>query len=423
MTRLPILSLFLITGLFFGQLRAQVNLPETERSLARMAQDILEHDSLSYKIKQNKAFASLLIETLKDPDSYHYPWDSLPSVSVLRADDDEFRLFTWHIVDKNYREYRGEQYHYYFGLIQRKITRPGGSDELIVIPLIENAPFTLGVENMQLDNRHWLGALYYPLRNHGNRIPSYTTKSRTIQARGDSLYVLGEGWVTGEIKRTKETTYYLLMGWNGADNAINYKVAEALYFDPENPERAIFGAGIFYFDPYNPRMRALFRYQENAPFSLNMGFIQKGSKPGKKGLEAIIYDHMGVPNFREGEPMSIYQAGPDGDYDAFVFDKKTGGFRLKKNAALADNVSRDMAKEITENQEQIVRARLDQLRYWAELMEDEATIKKIDRLLAQKTLTPRTVKMIRKQEAQLLENVQAKSEAEKARLKQAGLLP
>ncbi len=407
----------------FAALPAQQPLPEVEKELAAMAKDILLHDSLTYKISQNKAFARLMISTLQRPESYFYPWDSLPTISVLKAEDDAFRIFTWQIVDKNYREYRGEQNHYYFGLIQRRYEDEKGKISYLVIPLIDNARLTPGVENMQLDNQNWLGALYYPLKNHRNTIPAYTTKTKSMVARGDSVYILGQGWVTGEQKQRKsKATYYLLMGWNGADHQVNYKVMEALYFDPENPNRAMFGVGVFYFDQYTPRMRVLFRYQENAPFSLNMGYIRGGfMNRGKE--EIVVYDQMGVPNFIGGAPISIMQAGPSGSYDGFRLNKKTGGFRWIQNVDLIDPITRAMAKEISQNQEKIIRARLAQLHYWAELMDDPALVKKISRIEQQKKLTARSVKMIRKQEASLLESVKSKSDAEQQRLKKAGIAP
>lgn len=417
-----LIVILLFSSLSFSAF-GQKSLPEVEKELSKMAEEILLNDSLSYKIDQNKAFARLLIATLKRPESYYYPWDSLPTVSVLRSDDDVFRIFTWHIVDKNYRQFRGEQYHYYFGLVQREIVNSDGSKDYKVIPLLDKAPLSPGVENMQLDNQHWLGALYYPLRGHGKTIPSYTSKSQTVTTQGDSVYVLGEGWVTGDQKKKiRKTTYYLLMGWNGGDNQVNYKMAEALYFDPNDVETVNFGAGIFYFDQYTPRMRALFRYQENAPFSLNMGFSKgKGLFGGAE--EMILYDHMGIPNFKAGEPVSIYQAGPDGSYDGFKFDKRSGGFRWFKDVELTDKIDRDRASQIAKNQEEIIRGRLAQLRYWAELMGDEKTIKQIEKLQAKEKLTARSVRMLKKQESALGAQLEERSKAERDRLRNAGIQP
>lgn len=412
--------LLLVLGMpLFGQ----QSLPEVEKELSQMAEEILLNDSLNFKIEQNRSFARLLISTLKRSESYHYPWDSLPTVSVLRSDDDVFRIFTWHIVDKNYRQFRGEQYHYYFGLVQREIINSDGSKEYVVIPLLDQAPISAGVENMQLDNQHWLGALYYPLRGHGKIIPSYTSKSQTITTQGDSVYVLGEGWVTGDMKKkVRKTTYYLLAGWNGGDNEVNYKMAEALYFDPNDVEKVNFGAGIFYFDQYTPRMRALFRYQENAPFSLNMGF-SKGKGLFGSAEEMLLYDHMGIPNFKEGTPVSIYQAGPDGSYDGFKFDKRLGGFRWFKDVELTDKIDRDRATQIANNQEEIIRGRLDQLRYWAELIGDEDVIKQIEKLQAKDKLTARTVRMLKRQESALADQLESRSKVEQDRLRNAGIRP
>ena len=92
----------LIIPIFFSSgLQAQrSNLEEVELKLQKMAIDLLTHDSLNYKISTNKQFARLLIQTLKQPASFNYPFDSLKSISILKPEDNSFRIFTWHIVDK-----------------------------------------------------------------------------------------------------------------------------------------------------------------------------------------------------------------------------------------------------------------------------------------------------------------------------------
>ena len=279
-----LLACLLYAGSFLAQ---KADLDEVEQQLSALSKEVLLHQDLSHKIKQNKAFSRLLIETLKRPESYEYDFDSLKTISILRAGDNSFRLFTWHIVDRNRREVRGEQYHYYFGLVQRRYQEPGKEVRYLVIPLLEMPQISGGVENEILSNERWLGAQYYPLR-YGSKIPKYSFRIRTPKIpknrdkrasktladnpfkrlpsgrRNDSIYVIGKGW-NKQVSNEKRDLY-LLLGWNGGDDQTNYKVVELLSFDPKDPERVIFGAGVFYFDNYAPKQRAVFKYTENAPF-------------------------------------------------------------------------------------------------------------------------------------------------------------
>ncbi|MEO0471990.1 MAG: hypothetical protein AAF206_20350, partial [Bacteroidota bacterium] len=113
---------------------AQQSLPAVEAKLQALAQDILFHDSLTVKREKNREFAKILFETLKRPESFTYPFDSLKSISILEPADKSFRLFTWYIVDKNFNEYYSDQYSYHFGLVQRKYENKGET-EYLVIPL------------------------------------------------------------------------------------------------------------------------------------------------------------------------------------------------------------------------------------------------------------------------------------------------
>ncbi|MEM6805474.1 MAG: hypothetical protein AAF696_29015, partial [Bacteroidota bacterium] len=94
-----ILSLVMILA-FSLHSQAEQSLEEVEAELLAMAEDILMHDSLSYKITQNKKFASLLRKTLQRPESYTYAFEKLKSISILKSEDNSFRIFTWYIVDK-----------------------------------------------------------------------------------------------------------------------------------------------------------------------------------------------------------------------------------------------------------------------------------------------------------------------------------
>jgi hypothetical protein len=209
------------------------------------------------------------------------------------------------------------QYHYYFGLVQRKYTPSGGGEtQYIVIPLIEMPQVPRAVENMMLDNNSWFGAQYYPAKDQ-ELLPGYTMR---FHLRPKS---------STEPPKEVKNTFYLLMGWNGNDETSNFKVIDILAFDPEKPDRVLFGADVFYFDVV-PKSRAIFKYSENAPFTLNTAYVKTAF--GKRRM--IVFDHLSAPN-KSNSPanQSEWEIGPDGTYDAIFFENKTKkAFSSKQNA-------------------------------------------------------------------------------------------
>lgn len=325
--------------------QAVKSLEQEEKELARMAKDILNHPDTDHKIEVNKKFVNKLTAVLKRPESFNYPFDSLPTISKLRPQDNSFRIFSWYFVDlPNPDAFYAENAHYYFGLIQRKHIDPSGKTHYVIIPLMEIDRLPRAFESVVTDNAAWFGALYYPPK--GERfIPSYEgyyyklvpKEGKVEENSGEKEQVITfvpgkfKGRTLKEIdklsysnhKRVKEgVNYYLLMGWNGWDNKSNYKVLELLSFDQEDSTRAIFGAPIFYFDQI-PKARALFKYSDYSHFSMNMSYVKKGPfNMFKKKM--VIYDHLAAPNIAHGTDK--YELGPDGTYDAIAWFGRYGGY-------------------------------------------------------------------------------------------------
>ncbi len=332
---------------------AQSAFSKAEQEMKKMGYEILNHDSLQYKIAVNKQFTGKLIEILRKPESFNYAFDSLKTISILTAADKSFRIFTWYMVDKNYREMYGEQYHYYFGLVQRNVPNPKKPGELIVIPLIQQeGRIQASVENEMLDNTQWIGALYYQVKG-SEGIPVYKIKhyEKPKQFYADKIIEnYNKGKKTGKPQKFKpqkaksiKKNFYLLLGWNGADNTCNYKMVDLLYFDDKDPTIAKFGADVFYFD-YIPKFRAVFKYSEYAPFSLNMGKVKRGPF-STFDKEMIVYDHLAVP-LKSKEMKQVWDLGPDGSYDALGFYNRLGNrgiFEWYKNITLADGSSTKMS--------------------------------------------------------------------------------
>jgi len=396
-------QLLICLGLSFGILNptfAEQSLEEIETELAALAEDILLHDSLSYKITQNKKFATLLRKTLQRPESYNYEFEKLKSISILKSEDDAFRIFTWFIVDKNYREYYGEQYHYFFGFVQRKY-QEAGNTEYIVIPLLEMNRIPQGIENMVLDNGNWLGALYYKPQN-GDKIPNLKLKYYDRQ--------LSKG---GKQKKVKKD-FYVLLGWNGNDNRSNYKMVEVMSFDPEDKNRVIFGADVFYFSAI-PKFRAIFNYSEYSPFSLNYNWVKVG--PVKKA-NMIVYDHLGTPKGKKAEMKEVWELGSDGSLDGLYFYKRKGIFEWHRDVQLAEKyISKQHRKAIAEvrnNRDKIQSDRNDAIDSYTvdgkKFVRSGENGEKVDRLS-------------KKAHKEFLKKQRELKKAEEAKLKEAGIKP
>lgn len=336
---------------------ASKSIAQVEKELAPMAHTILNGDSTDEKVTLNKEFTTRMMYLLKRPESFDYPFDSLKTVSILKSADHTFRVFTWYFVDRPKDVMYGDLAHYYFGLIQREYITATGEKQYIVIPLMELPSIPQGFESVVTDNYRWFGALYYQPKDK-TYIPQFRGQYyKLVPKEGEVGEVNETEWVydfvpgkVGErtlrqvkklkydnMKRVKEDiTYYVLTGWNGWNNQANYKVLEVMSFDPEDSTRVLFGAPILYFDKI-PKSRALFKYSEYAPFSLNINTVKSGwFKLGKRQM--FVYDHLANPNMNP--ETGIYESGPDGTYDALNYYKKHGGyFEWYRNVKVVDGAN------------------------------------------------------------------------------------
>lgn len=274
-----------------------------ERMLIPIAHHVLHHDSLAYKQHLNQILQKTLYRLFSTcPQAYAYRFDSLVTISSLMPKDSSFRILTWQIVDYNRRE------HYYYGLVVRRWrNHPKAPWQYQVFPL-QSVPELYELEDIErrtLTQSEWLGALYYHPRGQPYGVLTFEGIAKIPRGR--------------KIRKEK-VKYYVLLGWNGYDKYLNYKVVEVIYFDPRYPNKVFFGAPIFYVGPI-PKMRMVFEYSENSPFSLNWGYYvpKLGSK---KRIGAIIFDHLVKPpsHVKKDFPWIIW--GADGSYDALEFWKK-----------------------------------------------------------------------------------------------------
>jgi hypothetical protein len=337
-------------GLFIGHASAQRKDPDqgktiqqVEKELAPMARLLLNSDSIDLKIDLNKRFVERMTNLLQRPESYNYAFDSLTSISRLRPEDESFRIFTWYLVDRG-DGYYARNAHYHFGLVQRRFVGVGGKVHYLVIPLMELEQIPTGIENMVTDNLSWFGALYYApkkypyLRAYDGYYLKLVPKEGSVSTNGTQTadvvkFVPGRfnqrSVTQGQMlnvnthERVKQyVRYYTLMGWNGWDDRANYKLVDILSFDEADSMKIHFGAPMFYFDNI-PKARAVFKYGEYAPFTLNESLVRSGwFKFGKRRM--IVFDHLAAP--KNVNPTDTWEMGPDGTIDGLSYYKRWGGY-------------------------------------------------------------------------------------------------
>lgn len=220
---------------------------------------------------------------LRVQGSYNFKFDSLKSVSIIYSPDNVFRIISWNLVLNN------ERFHYY-GVLQynpehlKKIKDTTNLRPFY--PLIDRSEKFVNVLDTTVDNNFWWGANYYKI------IPV----------------------------KTKNQTYYTLLGWNGHNALSNKKIVESLYFDDNKP---MFGAPIFDLQYKHPIKRMVFEFANNATMTLRY--------EEKKGY--LIYESV-VPTRPQdqGHPETYL---PDGSYDYLLFNKKTGLW-VKQSGMLKD---------------------------------------------------------------------------------------
>lgn len=206
-----------------------------------------------------RAFIPKLVQALKKPGSFSYPFEQLSSVSIQYPADSTFRILTWQLyVDKdNYR---------YYGAIQMN------SDELQLTPLVDRS-FEIedDLENTELSADRWYGAVYYNLHS---------------VTQGDQ-------------------TYHLLFGYDGYEFFRKRKVVDVLRMVDGKP---VFGAPVFVKEnsdgSISTKQRLVFEYSAAASVSCNYD----------PALNLLMFDHLTTVGGEYGEgPVQI----PDGTYEAY----------------------------------------------------------------------------------------------------------
>ena len=249
------------------------NLDIFQDSLIKISMATVVAETDAKKADLNGRFVKNLVEALKTPNSFAYPFDSLKNVSVIKSPDKAFRILSWYVQQEN-GTYR------YFGTIQMNT----GNGPLKLYPLIDQTD-NITDANVITNNQKWFGARYYDIVpvTSGNRSP-----------------------------------YYILLGWKGNTLNTTKKVIEILSFDRELVN---FGLPVFDGKELKNKNRIIFEYTKSNAMTLRVD--------QKAGM--IVYDHLAP---FDPEMVGKYEFyGSDGTFDGF----KIIGGRLKLQEGLELN--------------------------------------------------------------------------------------
>ncbi len=241
-------------------------LQKHQDSLSRYAYEIINAQEPSQRFRADSFFIRMLVRSLKLPNSFYFPFDSLQTISKLYAPDSSFRIFTWQIKKDAYVFFQR-------GAIQMR-TDDGS---LKLFPLHDVSMFSKKPYDSVRTANNWIGAIYY----------------RIIQ------------------KSFNGKNMYTLLGYDDFTINSNKKWMDVLTFNDQG--QPVFGGNYFSFkndsakDSKKQIQRFYLEYKKEATTTFNYDST----------LQMIVFDHL-ISETDEPNRKETYI--PDGDYEGFVWE-------------------------------------------------------------------------------------------------------
>jgi hypothetical protein len=235
-------------------------------SLKSFADDIVNAPEPNQRFRADSFFIRMLVRSLKIPNSFYYPFDSLQTISKLYAPDSSFRIFTWQIKKDVYV------------FLQRGAIQMRTADgSLKLIPLHDISMFTKKPQDSVRGANNWIGAIYY----------------RIIQ------------------KNFNGKNIYTMLGFDDFTINSNKKWMEVLTFNEQG--QPVFGGPYFSFKNDSAKAskkevdRFYIEYKKEASTTFNYD----------TSMNMIVYDHL---ISETDEPNRKESYVPDGDYEGFRWE-------------------------------------------------------------------------------------------------------
>lgn len=253
-----IILLIGVNSIAFAQ--TEVNFDIEITHLNNLGKEIITSETDEVKHKANTNYKKALKELIDKKQSFSFEFDSLKTISILKAGD--LKIYNWALPlsDGTFE---------YFAFLQIRKTK----DEFKIIELTDKSNSIKTPEHKILTNKNWYGALYYKI---------ITSKK------------LGKN-------------YYTLLGWDGNNNLTNKKIIDVVNISPNGIIK--FGAPIFK-TKKKTKKRMIFEYSENAVMSLKY----------HENLEKIVFDFL-VPASSKLKGVYEYYGPALNRFDAFGLTK------------------------------------------------------------------------------------------------------
>jgi hypothetical protein len=257
----------LIIGICSSSLKAQLNAADSlffqayEDTLNAYSDSLFNSSSEPNRIFASQAIAKNLTKALKRENSFQYGFPNLKAISVLQAQDQTFKIFTYQLIRKN-NTYK------YFGAVQMN------SPTLQLIPLIDKSDMMDDdVSTLLADNNNWLGALYYNIHK----------------------------------VKVGDQDYYTIFGYDGNNALSTKKIIDVLWFASDGSIK--FGAPLFDVKEKELKYRFIIEYRKEVAAGANYS----------DEMKKIIFDHL-IPEDPAAEGQ-YFTYVPDGSYDGFEWKK------------------------------------------------------------------------------------------------------
>lgn len=239
-----------------------IKIATIETDLKGYSNAILNDIEMVNRFRADSLFTRGLVQALKQPNSFYYPFDSLITISKIYAPDSSFRIFTWQVM-KDFSSYHQK------GAIQMQ-TKDGS---LKMFPLFDHSDFTEFPVDSVRDANNWIGAVYYNIV-----LKTYNGKN-----------------------------FYTLLGYDENNAKTTKKWMEVLTFDELG--KPVFGGPFFDYPPDNikppqPAYRFCLEYKKQAGAKFNYD----------PDIDRIIFAHLVSENGEEKEKQSLI---PYGSYEGF----------------------------------------------------------------------------------------------------------
>ncbi len=215
---------------------------QAEDSLHQMALNIIGPDQDEGRLEKNQAFFSYFREVLEKDGSFHYPFDSLQTVSLLTPPDKSFRMITWYVP------LSGERFRY-FGFVQ--LPEKGEADAELIV-LNDQTSEIARPGRQELSAQNWFGAYYYELIHN----------------------------------RYEGEDHYTFLGWKGDNPQTRKRVVEPFYFQDGQP---VFGRRVFDVGD-NEFYRIVFEY--SARVAMGLSYEKHFVTVGGPRREMIVFDRL-----------------------------------------------------------------------------------------------------------------------------------